>query len=105
MPEGRVLLATFSEPLAHALRASIRRLVGNEPRLLERMEVQAMNGLGVRLYQAQIGPVKLASRADVDAHLREASKAVVSVNWWKSVVRVVSRPVDYAAACTTARSR
>ena len=34
-----------------------------------------MNGLGVRLYQAQIGPVKLASRAHVDAHLREASKA------------------------------
>lgn len=75
MPEGRVLLATFSQPLAHALRASIRRLVGNEPRLLERIEVHAMNGLGVRLYQAQIGPVKLASRAHVDAHLREASKA------------------------------
>jgi superfamily I DNA/RNA helicase len=50
-------------------------LVGNEPRLLERIEVQAMNGFGVRLYQAQIGPVKLAPRADVDALLREASKA------------------------------
>jgi superfamily I DNA/RNA helicase len=77
MPEGRVLLATFSEPLAHALRASIRRLIGNEPRLLERIEVHSMGSLGVRLYQAQIGPVRLASRAEVDALLRGASKAAV----------------------------
>ena len=34
-----------------------------------------MNGLGVRLYQAQIGQVKMASRADVDVLLRESSKA------------------------------
>jgi len=74
-PESRVLLATFSEPLANALRANIKRLIGNEPRLLERLEVHWMNGLGLRLYQAQIGPVKLASRADVDALLRESSKA------------------------------
>jgi superfamily I DNA/RNA helicase len=75
MPESRILLATFSEPLAHALRANIRRLIGNEPRLLERIEVHSMTGLGVRLCQAQLGPVKLAAPADVDALLREASKS------------------------------
>jgi len=74
-PDSRILLATFSEPLANALRANIKRLIGNEPRLLERLEVHSMNGLGVRLYQAQIGPVKMASRADVDVLLRESSKA------------------------------
>jgi superfamily I DNA/RNA helicase len=74
-PESRILLATFSEPLANALRVNIKRLIGNEPRLLERLEVHSMNGLGLRLYQAQIGPVKMASRADVDVLLRESSKA------------------------------
>lgn len=75
LPEGRILLATFSEPLAHALRANVRRLVGNEPRLLERIEVHSMSGLGLRLHHAQIGPVKFASPGDLDALLREASKA------------------------------
>jgi hypothetical protein len=75
VPEGRILLATFSEPLAHALRANLRRLIGNEPRVLERLDVHSMIGLGVRLHQAQIGPVRLASREDVAALLTEASRA------------------------------
>jgi hypothetical protein len=75
MPESRILLATFSEPLAHVLRTNLRRLIGNEPRLLERIEVHSMSGLGARLHQAQIGSAKLASQADVDALMREASNA------------------------------
>src|SRR5258708_6184215 len=75
-PDGRVLLATFSEPLAHALRANVKRLIGNEPRLAERLEVHAMSSLGIRLHQALLGPVRLASKEDVDALLREASLAV-----------------------------
>jgi superfamily I DNA/RNA helicase len=75
IPEGRILLATFSEPLAHALRTNMKRLIGNEPRLAERLEVHSMLGLGLRLHQAQIGPVKLAAHGDVDALLREASSA------------------------------
>jgi len=75
-PQARILLATFSEPLAHALRTNVRRLIGNEPRVAERLEVHAMAKLGLRLYQAQIGPVRLASKADVEQVLREASTAV-----------------------------
>ena len=75
-PDGRILLATFSEPLAHALRANVKRLIGNEPRVAERLEVHAMSALGIRLHQAQLGPVRLASKEDVDALLREASQAV-----------------------------
>jgi hypothetical protein len=74
-PDGRILLATFSEPLAHALRANVKRLIGNEPRVAERLEVHAMSNLGIRLHQAQLGPVRLASKGDVDALLREASPA------------------------------
>jgi len=32
-PDARVLLTTFSDALAHALRTMLRRLIGNEPRL------------------------------------------------------------------------
>ena len=74
-PDGRILLATFSEPLAHALRANVKRLIGNEPRVAERLEVHAMTSLGIRLHQAQIGPVRLVSTQDVETLLREASQA------------------------------
>ena len=75
MPEGRILLATFSEPLAHALRANVKRLIGNEPRVLERLEIHAMSALGLRLHQAQIGPVRLASSEDISTLLRVAANA------------------------------
>ena len=44
-PDSRVLLTTFSETLANALRTRLRRLVSNEPRLAERLEVHAMNAI------------------------------------------------------------
>jgi superfamily I DNA/RNA helicase len=75
-PDARVLLATFSDPLAHALQTQLRRLVGNEPRVGERIEVYSLAALGMRLHQAQLGPVTLATRDDVLAPLREASSAV-----------------------------
>jgi superfamily I DNA/RNA helicase len=75
MPDCRILLATFSEPLAHALRTNVKRLIGNEPRVLERLEVHAMGALGLRLHQAQLGPVRLASSEDVNTLLREAARA------------------------------
>ena len=75
-PDARVLLATFSDTLAHALHTKLRRLVGNEPRLAERIDVHSLNALGVRLYKSLLGSVKLASRGDVRELLREASKAV-----------------------------
>lgn len=75
MPQSRILLATFSEPLAHALRANVKRLIGHEPRVLERLEVHAMTALGMRLHQAQIGRVRLASSDDINTLLRDAANA------------------------------
>jgi Superfamily I DNA and RNA helicases len=49
--ESRVLLTTFSETLANALRARLRRLIDNEPRLAERLEVHSIEGIGKRLYE------------------------------------------------------
>ena len=47
---ARVLLTTFSHMLANALRTQLRRLISNEPRLAERLEVHSINAVGERLY-------------------------------------------------------
>jgi hypothetical protein len=71
--DARVLLATFSDPLASALRMMLRRLIGNEPRLGERIDVQSMDAIGRRLYERIIGPVKIADRDRVAEFLRAAA--------------------------------
>ncbi|HMS82592.1 MAG TPA: 3'-5' exonuclease [Nitrospira sp.] len=75
-PDARVLLATFSDTLAHALHTKLRRLIGSEPRLGERIDVHSLNTLGVRLHKSLIGPAKLASRSDIRDILNSASQSV-----------------------------
>jgi len=74
-PEARVLLATFSDALAHALRTMLRRLIGNEPRLGERIDVYSMNAIGRRLYEGIVGPVQLASHETIVQSMRSAAAA------------------------------
>lgn len=50
-PQARLLLTTFSEILAGALRVKLRRLVSSEPHLAERIDVEAINKVGLRLYK------------------------------------------------------
>jgi mRNA-degrading endonuclease RelE of RelBE toxin-antitoxin system len=73
-PESRILLTTFSETLANALRTKLRRLISNEPRLGERLEVQSINAIGQRLHQLNAGRVNLASREDLRQLMEEASR-------------------------------
>jgi superfamily I DNA/RNA helicase len=75
-PQARVLLTTFSEPLANALRAKLRLLISSEPRLGERIEVYSMNVIGLRLYELNIAKPHLASAAAVSDLLQEASQDV-----------------------------
>ena len=75
-PEARVLLTTFSDTLAHALHTKLKRLVGSEPRLAERIDVHSLNAIGLRLYKSHCGPVNFASRDAVRELLGEASKTV-----------------------------
>ncbi len=75
-PEARVLLTTFSDMLAHALQTKLKRLVGSEPRLAERIDVHSLNAIGLRLCKSHCGPVTLASREAVRSLLSDASKAV-----------------------------
>ncbi len=75
-PEARVLLATFSDTLANALHTKLRRLINNEPRLGERLEVHAMNALGERLYELHFGRPKFASPELIKQLLDEAAKKI-----------------------------
>lgn len=73
--EARVLLTTFSDPLAKALRTRLARLVGNEPRLAERIDVEALPAVGRRLFAARGGAAALAADAVVRELLDEATKS------------------------------
>lgn len=71
--DARVLLATFSDPLANALRAQLRRLISNEPRLGERLEVHSMNAIGLRLYERNLGKARIATADQIREFISEAA--------------------------------
>jgi mRNA-degrading endonuclease RelE of RelBE toxin-antitoxin system len=80
-PDCRVLLTTFSETLADALRTKVRRLITNEPRLGERLEVHAMNAIGERLYEQHFGRPKIASPAIIREFMIKAAAAVAELKF------------------------
>lgn len=75
-PNVRVLLTTFSDTLANALRTKLKRLLGNEPRLAERIDVHSLNAIGLRLYKAQVGQAAIASPEIVRNLVQEAASFV-----------------------------
>jgi mRNA-degrading endonuclease RelE of RelBE toxin-antitoxin system len=93
-PDSRVLLTTFSDTLANALRAKFRCLAWNEPKLAERVDIYSFNAIGRRLYKTHCGAVKLADRATVRSLLSAAAKEVADhkftlqflVTEWEQVV-------------------
>jgi superfamily I DNA/RNA helicase len=75
-PDARVLLTTFSDTLANALQTKLRRLLGNEPRLAERIDVHSLNAIGLRLYKSHVGQPTIGRRHVVRELLQEAANAV-----------------------------
>ncbi len=93
-PDTRVLLATFSETLSNALHDRMRRLIGNEPRLAERLEVSSLTTLGIRLYTQQFGVPKLLAREQLAALISDIlgsapptkfSVSFLADEWWQVV--------------------
>lgn len=75
-PNARVLLTTFSDTLANALRTKLKRLVSNEPRLAERIDVHAINAIGLRLYKSHFGQANLATHNVILELLTQTSKEI-----------------------------
>nr|WP_019568948.1 3'-5' exonuclease [Thioalkalivibrio sp. ALMg13-2] len=93
-PDARVLLATFSDSLAAMLKAKLLLLIGNRPRLGERIDVYSMDALGTRLYELHSGSPRLATRELIESLLIEASEKQSGANFsrrflvseWEDVV-------------------
>lgn len=75
-PDARVLLTTFSDTLANALKSKLNRLLTHEPRLAERIDVYSLDAIGLRLHKTHVGPAKLASHEKIRQLLGDAAKAV-----------------------------
>ena len=75
-PDARVLLATFSDTLANALRVRLGRLIHNQPSIAERLEVNSMGGIGRRLHEANFGTASLVTEDEVRALIDRASAEV-----------------------------
>ena len=75
-PDAMVLLTTFSDTLANALHTKLRRLIQNEPQLAERVEVNAIDRVGERLYRAQFSVPKIATQEIIQEFLAKAAGEV-----------------------------
>ena len=75
-PEARVLLTTYSDTLAHALHTKLTRLIGNEPRLAERIDVYSINTVGLRLAKMYGNQTTIASTEILKGLLRAASDQI-----------------------------
>ena len=63
--DARVLLTTFSDPLANLLRSKVRMLAAHEPRVLERIEIASLDSLAMKMYQAHRGLTNIAARTEI----------------------------------------
>jgi hypothetical protein len=54
-PDARVLLATFSDPLAAALASRVRLLAGPHPSVIPRIRVASLTGVAAELFELAIG--------------------------------------------------
>lgn len=92
-PDSRVLLTTFSDALANALRKSLRRLLQHEPQLGERIEVKALDTLANEQYRYRLGTPQRPTDAEVNDYILTAAETVEHdfttaflLNEWHNVV-------------------
>jgi mRNA-degrading endonuclease RelE of RelBE toxin-antitoxin system len=71
-PDARILLTTFSEALASTLRLKLGRLIGTEPRLRERIDVDTLDTVARRIHDRMLGRAQVASRETVRLLVHDA---------------------------------
>ncbi len=70
-PEGKVLLATFSIPLARDLRTKADRLIGERNDLKERISVRSLDEFALERYESQFGLPKVLTRGMLSQLIRD----------------------------------
>ncbi len=74
----RVLLTTFSSTLAQALEAKLRRLIGNEPRVRERIDVDTLDGVARRLWRPPTAEWRIAEDLEITSVLETSLTNVLA---------------------------
>ena len=72
-PGLRVLLTTFSDTLANLLRSKLQLLVPQDTQTGSRISVDSLDAVGLRLHEAELGPVKLVPQETIEALVNEAA--------------------------------
>jgi superfamily I DNA/RNA helicase len=73
----RVLLTTFSAPLANALKNKLFRLLRDDPRLADRVDILSLDAIGLRLYaRLQLGKPKLLDEVVLRGRMQAAAETV-----------------------------
>lgn len=93
-PDSRVLLTTFSDALANALKGKLRTLLFNQPHLGEQIEVLSMNAMSGHLYVLAFGKPKIVTTEILKSTIQEVSMDTPGqnfnlyflINEWRQVV-------------------
>lgn len=80
-PSTRILLTTFSPMLAKALKGKLRKLISNEPKLAEQIEVLSINEVAIKLYTANFDKPKLISEGELAIAIRELATEMDNVKF------------------------
>jgi len=75
-PDARVLLTTFSGTLASSMKEKLRCLIGRDPRLMERIDVESLDSLGLRLHKVHSGNVSLVDSETLSSYIRDSAQEV-----------------------------
>ena len=78
---ARVLVTTFSITLARMLRQKLHRLVGDDSAIAARITVDAIDEIGITLYERAFGTPKVAQPGMIRSALANASQAFGSHNF------------------------
>ena len=79
-PDARVLLTTFSDPLANALQAKLRVLAGTGTHLLDRVAVASFLGIASELHQLAFGHKAHLAARDIIRSLVEKARVAAGLD-------------------------
>lgn len=72
-PGARILLTTFSNPLAGMLAEKLRLLIQDQPHLAEQIEVISINEIASRLFSINLGQIQPADKKEIRRIISEVS--------------------------------
>lgn len=75
-PQATIVLTTFSDALANALNVKLVRLIGNEPKIRDRVQIYSLKELGSDLYTEQFGAPVLVTPEEMRQIIRDVAAAV-----------------------------